>query len=136
MNINTYSDEFFGESRRVYGENRDCTVIAVAAAFDTSYEHAHWHLRNKCSRPKNRGIRFDMVFPGSVPEGVVERIGYKLDGNNITVGRFCKENPEGRYVVLVRGHALAVIDGEIYDHSYKPRRHVQAVYKVLDKLPG
>lgn len=122
--------------RTQYRENKDCTVMAMATAFDLPYQVAHKHLKEKVGRPDNQGVSMHDAFPRSLPFGMVRTHRFKIDGtkNNITLGRFCKQHPEGRFIVLVRGHALAVVDGIVYDHSRKPRRHVLVAYEVMEEF--
>lgn len=47
----------------------------------------------------------------------------------VTVEAFRKANPVGRFVVLVRGHALALIDGVLYG-DWAPRSRVDVAYQV------
>ena len=49
----------------------------------------------------------------------------------ISLGRWVAENPEGRFLVLTRNHAIAVVDGIVYD--WLPggeRRRVLCWYRV------
>lgn len=135
-------------------DNNCCTVLAVMNAFDMTFEDAQEYMRLNCGRKKNKGILFDKVFPESplgkkceviefkgkhvngckyvlaeMPNGVYDTVESKPK-QNITLGKFCKEYNKGTYIVLVRGHALAVKDGVVYDHSEKPRRQVRFAYKV------
>jgi hypothetical protein len=53
---------------------------------------------------------------------------YKMP-SRVTVGRFALENPRGRFYCIVRGHALAIINGTIYDWWPRPRRILLHVWK-------
>jgi hypothetical protein len=55
------------------------------------------------------------------------------DNKGCTLGKFLKENNLGKYICLVRGHALAVVDGQLVDA--KPvlaNKRIVAVYCVKD----
>lgn len=55
----------------------------------------------------------------------------ELNKKGCTLGRFIQENQEGSYIVLVKGHALALVDGEVIDsHPTSAARSVTMVYKV------
>ena len=131
-NVDTY--EIFGSSRRQHHENNDCTVIALAAAAKIPYHAAHAMFKKFCSRRPNNGVawnfvgRLDKILPINM-----EPMEFKCRGkqHNITLNQFCKRYPKGRFYVLVAGHALAIVDGVIHDHSYKPRRHVIKAYRIL-----
>ena len=119
------------EGRRRFGEKNDCTVIAFAIIFNMSYDDAHLHLKEKCGRKNGKCLMSMTTIPSSL-SGVKYRIRSfsKEDGNQITLERFVKEHPVGKYYVCVRGHALAVVDGVVYDYYHGPKRKVKWVMKV------
>jgi hypothetical protein len=55
------------------------------------------------------------------------------DNKGSTLGKFLKENNQGKYVCLVRGHALAVVDGQVVDAvPLLANKRIVAVYEVKD----
>lgn len=56
----------------------------------------------------------------------------------MTLKRFAKENPKGAFYILVRGHALAIIDGIIVDNLQGKcageGRQIIKAYKVTGKI--
>ena len=55
----------------------------------------------------------------------------ELNKKGCTLGRFIQENQEGSYIVIVKGHALALIDGEVIDsHPTSAAKPVMMAYKV------
>jgi hypothetical protein len=55
----------------------------------------------------------------------------ELNKKGCTLGRFIQENQEGSYIVLVKGHALALVDGEVIDsHPTSAAKSVTMAYKV------
>jgi len=42
--------------------------------------------------------------------------------NRMTVGSFIKEYPKGRYLISIRGHAFAIIDGVVIGNNEDSRR--------------
>lgn len=123
--------EKYAQISRQYREKNDCTVVAFAEVFNVSYEEAHLHLKTKCGRVDRKGLCSYKVIPDSIT-GV--KIATRTFGctniPKISLGNFIKQHPVGRYYVCVRGHALAVIDGVIHDHSHKPRRMVRWAMRV------
>ena len=99
-----------------YRDTNFCTVIAVATAFNWSAGKAH-RLLAKHGRPHRRGPSWTNFR--NVVEEACEKAGKRTrytdayDGK--TIGRFCKENPRGTFIVAVKGHTLAVIDGVMQD---------------------
>lgn len=112
-----------------YKETNDCTVKAFAIAFNTTYAKAHNHLHKYCGRQRGKGIKSSRTIPKSLKHSKVKEGPYSRS-NRITLSQFCKKHPEGRYYVSVTGHALAVIDGTVYDHSDRPRRQVTWALRI------
>jgi len=80
-------------------------------------------------------------------ESIVDKLAIKLgysgvefgDKNaNVSLKRFVKENPKGVFYIIVKGHALAIINGVIVDNlsGKKAGEHRQIVmaYKVSGKI--
>lgn len=120
------------EVRKTYRESNDCMVVSFATVWEASYASAHEHMRRAFKRKPRKGVPVktgrDMAI--SLCPKTIMRAGPYTKENRISLERFCKAHPVGRYWVFVRGHALAVIDGVIHDHSHKPRRMVQTAYRV------
>lgn len=120
------------EIRDKYRESNDCMVVSFATVWQAPYEAAHNHMRIQFRRKPRRGVPYSVGRDNAIsncPKTIMRKGPYTKE-NRITLEKFCKVHPEGRYWVFVRGHALAVIDGVIYDHSHKPRRLVQCAYRV------
>lgn len=130
--------EWFKAERKAANETSDCVVVAIATAFQISYEEARMFCRKSLKRIDRRGVKHfrSMKLDQYMPFGACRRTRYKEAGKrfNITVGRFCKENPTGRHILMVDGHCLAVIDGVCHDHTDKPRRHVEVAFEVTGDI--
>lgn len=124
--------EQFKEIRKKYRETRDCMVVSFATIWNTSYEAAHNHMRTQFMRKPRKGVPYKTGREEAMKRcpKTIMREGPYTDHNKISLGNFCKAHPTGRYWVFVKGHALAVIDGVVHDHSDKPRRMVQKAYRV------
>lgn len=140
--------------RNEYGytyETNDCGVRAFAEAANITYaeSHAFW---SKLGRQNRRGVYFHWLdkfleennsycFGKKVS---TERIPYhqhethKWDDNKgeyiryikrLNVKTFIQQNPTGRYIILSRNHAKAIIDGVIHDQSDGVYCEIQRVYK-------
>lgn len=120
-------------ARKKLNEFNDCTVMAWANCFDASYEKSASWL-NKFGRTHRRGMRTkDLESAIQSCKLAKVKIGPYSRGNRISLSQFCKKHPVGRYYVGVRGHALCVKDGVVYDHSEKPRRQVTFAARVYLK---
>uniref|UniRef100_A0AAU6VXR8 Uncharacterized protein n=2 Tax=unclassified bacterial viruses TaxID=12333 RepID=A0AAU6VXR8_9VIRU len=119
--------------RKRLKETNDCTVISFCEVWGAPYEAARTHLSRQFKRPARSGPSWascdDAV--ARCPKTKMERLwSTKEPDKMITINQFCKKYPEGRYWVFVRGHALAIIDGVVHDHSHKPRRKVKLAFRV------
>lgn len=93
----------------------DCAVRAVSKALGISWEEAYDLIAtagfNMCDMPSSdsvwgavlRGNGFNKVaIPNTCPDCY-------------TVNDFCKDNPEGIFVLGFGGHVATVINGDLYD---------------------
>ena len=130
--INTVA--MFGGSTKHHKEHNDCTVKAFAVAFDTTYDKAHAFLKEYCGRKNRHGIRAREHLPHKLKKTktqIVEDAWDIQNGTGITLNAFCKKYPTGRFFVTVRGHAIAVVDGVVYDFKHSPKRKVLYAFQVL-----
>ena len=118
-------------SKVASGERKDCFVFAIASAAGISYEQAHQLVSEKFGRKDRRGTSTSAILKGLVvgtslgSRRVVKVIEsptsyYKLYGELVPrkkrLRNFVKEHPTGTYLILVRGHALTLKDGVMYDN--------------------
>lgn len=136
-----------GESLIASGEKNDCTVYAIATAFEMDYDAAHQEVANRMNREEGTGVKRRNMLEG-LAEGTtingktVTRViksptkTYKVYGNTIPrqlrLSSFAKENQEGTYVILTRGHALTLKNGVLMDNKNetKTRALVEVAFKV------
>ena len=107
------------------GERNDCTVRALWNATGTTYREAHDYLRINCNRQPTKRLKrratvsaFDSG--GNVLGCTFTRVIGATGQNGIkrgrmTVARFIRENPKGRFYCAKKGHAFAIVDGELVD---------------------
>lgn len=130
--------------QRFDNESKDCTVRALANAAGMPYKLAH-KIMEKQGRQPNRGLYFEPLHQAYI------RMGFKLMGvygrtngsryiagslnvepkQGTTLGKILMELQSGRYIVKIRGHVLAVVDGKILDYGNNSAgSRVAAVYKL------
>lgn len=152
INTQTVASE---ESLIAQNEDNDCTVRALMAAFDVSYDEAHHYARVWFERTDKEGVTtFDIkcYFKFMEKHGITYN-GFKVrrktdikDGSlKAKIVSFVLEDAVnvhareivknwGRYYILVDGHALASVDGVLYDNCDNPIwldwrvRHVWEIY--------
>jgi hypothetical protein len=115
-----------GREKEGFGhETRDCVVRAIATAYCLPYAIVHAELE-QLGRKARRRISTYEAMQGRVFLWTEENV-------HRTVAGFVKDYPRGHYVIKVRGHAVALVDGILYDKvvSNTLRCRVVQVWKVL-----
>lgn len=135
------------ESRIASGETNDCTVYAVATAFDLDYDSAYQEVSTRVGRKEGQGVKrsklLDALAEGTIINGkTVTRViksptkTYKVYGNTIPrqlrLSSFAKENQEGTYLIVTRDHALTLKDGVLMDNKQNPK--TRALVEVAIKV--
>jgi hypothetical protein len=121
-------------------ENNDCVVKSFMMALDLSYDQAHAYIKKEMKREDGKGTYTSafakhivgrtkngkkITFIGAHPTREwMQRVGgstkkvlankqYKKP-TGYTVKSFMENNPVGRFVLIVEGHAVAVINGVLH----------------------
>jgi len=117
-------------------ETNDCVVRAFMCALDLSYDQAHAWVKKELKRVDRKGTYMSsyskniigktkkgkkISFMGVHPSR--EFMKHSIGSNKILVNKkykkqtgytlksFMENNPVGRFVLIVQGHAVAVVDG-------------------------
>jgi hypothetical protein len=150
-------------SKIASGETNDCTVRAIANAFNVCYDTAHDYAKTVLGRENRKGIKgFDAkmasiklvsfsdnseqlsLFPQSNDYNVktlrsMDLINPAYTHKRVawTVKTFCAKYNRGTYIITVKGHALTIKDGVIMDNpNYRFtgfRRPVINAFKISRK---
>ena len=107
-------------------ERNDCAVKAVAVTTQTPYEEVHALF--KALGRRDRGRTMDWVTVQAVLKLGYTRIPREVDGKTIRTA--APKLTNGRYLVFVRGHVLAVVDGKTEDWSDGRLNRIKCVYEV------
>ena len=127
-----YSDSTIAKT-----ESNDCVVRAIASSFEMNYDESHQFVKVKFGRKNREGTRF---FVGGMRRMVEDKV--KINGKsfdsmgdtlgrmkydvkvkgqivkrNMTTGTFIKKYPVGKYLVVVRGHAFSIINGQVVGNT-------------------
>jgi len=137
-----------GPTDLMNGDSNACTVMALSATFGVSYDEAYTYAAKNWDRVKGKGVTTSKIlrtFPSEVTQRTlvlgasvgkaVATKDYKQPDKTIktrkmTLGTFASTYRKGTFYVLVRGHALAVIDGEVVDYKEEYGRKVMNAWKV------
>ena len=137
-------------------EKNDCSVRALANAFNVTYDVAHLFAATKLERKAKKGLKsmfskldllgevtFELFSNTLFPETKTYKLEGKLKPRNpdythkkvqFTVKTFCSKFNEGTYILLVNQHALCVKDGFVIDNPNDKftgyRRVVESSFRV------
>jgi hypothetical protein len=94
------------------------------------------HAKLKAFGREDRCGTYDMTIDSAlnaIGGRLIKTGGRAQPAKGITLTRFLRENPRGRYFVVRNGHAFAVIDGVVHDwrNGTGPRSRIRFAYEVL-----
>jgi len=138
------------------GEKNDCSVRAIANAFDVCYDVAHGFAADVLKRKARKGakdmymnlikaknVTFDLFSDTLFPETKEFKLkcvnkpinkDYTHKKVAYTVKTFCAKFSKGTFIVIVHKHALCVKDGIVIDNGDMQftgyRRTVESFIKV------
>ena len=128
--INPYEDDHPIKQEIVAArDTNSCTVVTLACVTGNSWKQCDRYLR-KYGRRYRKGMlrgQQEEAFKG-LTKFITKESPYNSN-NRITIGQFVKKHPVGKFYCCVRGHAFAIIDGVLYDHSDKLRRQITFAYR-------
>ena len=143
-------------------ETNDCVVRAIKYAFDVEYSDAHYFCETKLKRKRYQGT-YTNIYLTAVKQAFnrkIKRLGKKNDWGRIVLSRpkntrywdpktskykrriertpfkvkdFIKAHPKGSYILTVRGHAFALVEGVVkgnWNDGKKENREVISAYQV------
>lgn len=126
----------------LWGERADCSVVAWSIARNITYATAH-AMFEAAGRKRKHGTflpttaavhGWDGHWVESHRAGKRGPLGTS-DGSGRwlrpTLAQFLREHPRGRYVIHVRRHAFAVVDGVVFDYKLGLRRRIERVWYVV-----
>lgn len=110
------------------GERNDCVVRAITNVSGQQYDTVH-SLLKKHGRKDCKGTYWNTT------ESVMTELGYEClymgtnkmalwygkakgkayESKSVSLGKLVKDLPKGKYVVYIRGHATALVDGQLID---------------------
>ena len=125
MQLKTISTDAGRRSSGIVDTN-DCTIRALAISANIPYTHAH-KIGTEAGRKNGRGFHPARLLKVAKKEyGITYK---KKRYKSITIQRFIKENPTGRYYVATNRHAFAIINGVIYDKMQnRPLQRIEEAY--------
>ena len=137
-------------------EKNDCSVRALANAFNVTYDVAHLFAATELERKARKGLKsmfskldllgevtFELFSNTLFPETKTYKLAGKRKPRNpdythkpvqFTVKTFCSKFNKGTYIVIVNKHALCIKDGIVIDNPDMRftgyRRVVESSFRV------
>lgn len=130
--------------RTVSRETNDCTVRALMAAAQMSYNEAHalmakhgrvfgkgTHHKTQVKAYSEAGGQLRAIFGTTkgarYRANMVENVPHQ---KGITLAKLLEEMPDGRFICIMRGHAFAIIDRKLADGGpLAGGTRIQAIYR-------
>jgi hypothetical protein len=125
-------------------EWNDCSVRALAIAAGITYGQAHDLLKAQ-GRKDRKGARVYMIRAAAASTAKVEDVLVRqpkthwMGGYSYTcptLSQVIRKHSSGRYILITRNHAIALVDGVIYD-SFEPgaKTRIRCAIKLTVAAP-
>lgn len=132
---------------RFDNEENDCTVRALANAYGMPYKLAHRIMAKQGRKPKaglhptethaaliRLGFELEGVYGTTKKARFLAKLLSRQPKAGTTLGTLLSRIGLGRYVVTIRGHALAIVDGEVLDYGNNlANSSVATVYRLPEQ---
>ena len=142
----TIPSAFSGATKQ--GERRDCVVRAISNVSGRCYDEVHALLKKhgrkdccgtywKTSEKALHELGYKAVYIGTSRTAMYYGMyrSQPCEFKNKTLQTLVNELPRGKFVVFIRGHATALIDGKIVDtFDNKANARVIAIYYHPDEV--
>lgn len=119
------------------GEDKDCSLRALVAAAGIDYESAkaifekHGRLENQGTPHKvTEAVMSDMFPEATMIVMSIPDLMRTTGKPRMTLPEFVRRFGRGSWVVHVKGHALAVVDGVVHDWKERPATRVVCAWQV------
>ena len=128
-------DEYFEYFQPNPKENKtaDCTIRAICAVTGLSWYEVFDKIvaraRELCLFPSDRDFMDERMAMFGLIKIKLPRP--KKGEKAMTVHKFCKEHPHGKYVLRTAKHNIGVVDGKYYDTWVNYGQRVYAYYELM-----
>ena len=109
-------------------DTNDCVIRSISCAESRSWDDVYMELSKLA---QEQGIILDDVnFVEPYLDSKYSRICYNNEDSTMTVEDFIKTNPQGTFLVTMRGHITCVKDGVLYDTFDCRNRKIWCAWEV------
>ena len=130
VTYDAYKTEGIQSYREATGDTNYCVLAALHFVTGQPMEICNKFFMRHGRRYRKGMMTNEVVKALSQSKHYYFKKGSYDRNNKITINQFVKKHPIGKYYLVVRGHALAVIDGVVYDHSVRLTRRVYTAFRV------
>lgn len=111
-----------------YFDSGYCSVIATATVTGLSFARARRKLE-RLGRKRCKGLSYGVYRKAIEQQGFkVTTCHYNLIG--MTVNQVAKQLPQGKFLVRINKHVLAMVDGVVNDWSEGRKFKVKSIHQV------
>jgi hypothetical protein len=93
----------------------DCVTRALAKVLNKPWEDIHWDLALESFKQADTMQSMSVWGKYLKDNGFAQRLLPDTCPNCYTVRQFCRDNPQGYFVLVTGSHVIAVIDGVYFD---------------------
>lgn len=122
------TDLDIGTARHLAFERNDCTVVALAQAFNLSYDDAH-KLCEAYGRVPGQGFHISAKLLGHLKDKLMI-LPQWTEHTVSNAMKFLQSN--GTYICLVSGHMFCIKNGKALDGLDNRRKKVIRMFKVVE----
>ena len=117
------TNNVYGTARTIPTELNDCAVIAASVAINIPYAAVHAVFAAAGRKPRrgtsvrkiNASLASLASAAGAAKPDQVSHLPRVRGQKNLTLAQWLATHRTGRHLVVVTGHAIAVIDGVVHD---------------------
>jgi hypothetical protein len=111
-------------------ESKNCTVVALCVSTRIPYQQC-LEISKKAGRKPKKGFRSEKLIDFFNKNSKEQFVPVKLR-KPITIQKFCKRYSKGSFFARKRGHAFAIVDGDVFDMQGEatPRSIVKNAWKL------
>ncbi len=113
-----------------HNERKDCTVVAMALALDLDYKTVHSAMAI-AGRKHGKACNFSVIGPKAAADlgFLMETMpDYKYSAKTVLTAERDRKLAKGRYIIKMRRHVAALIDGKVVDHTQGRRKIINRIY--------
>lgn len=133
MNIVDKYFEYFQPNPKEQ-KTTDCTIRAICAVTGLSWYEVFDKVINRarelCLYPNDKNFMEERLTLFGLVKKKLPKV--KKGEKSMTVQRFCKEHPQGKYILLTAHHNIGVVNGKYYDTWVNYGQKVYTYYELGD----